>query len=221
MPRTCTICTHPERPAIEQALVTNESYRNIAEHFVVSVGALTRHKAEHLPAALVQATKAQQDEDAIDVMIELRRLFRRVNLLLDACDAWLRDPDDPTRYTLEPRADELSVIYLEPDAEGKPVRKKAPLSVLLGQMKGKSVIRWEAKHADPRELILKTAAQLQGQQEFLAKLIGQLQQEGTVNILIAPQWVEVRTALLRALGDFPDARAAAALVLQQVGHADV
>ncbi len=219
MPRACTICTHPDRLAVEQALVANESYRNIAERFGTSATALTRHKAEHLPGALVQATKAQQESDAIDVMTELRRCFTRINKLFDACDAWLTDPDDPTRYTLEPRANEVQVIYTEPGPTGKPVHRKAQLATLLERLEGKTVLYSEIKRADPRELVLRTAAQLESQQEFLAKLIGQLQQEGTINILVAPEFVRIQTVLLHALGPYPEARVAVAAALVEVERA--
>ena len=44
-------------------------------------------------------------------MAELRRCFERVNLLFDACDRWLRDADDPSRYDIGPRAAEVLVTY--------------------------------------------------------------------------------------------------------------
>jgi hypothetical protein len=219
MPRVCTICTHPERTAIEQALVANEPFRNIAERFGTSATALTRHKVDHLPGVLVQATKAQETADALDVMTELRRCFDRINLLFDACDRWLRDPDNPDEYTLEPRANEVKVIYTEPGPLGKPVQKKARLSLLLDRLQGKTVLYSEIKHADPRELVLKTAAQLESQQELLAKLIGQLQQEGTTNITISAEWLEVRTVLVKALQPYPEARTAVAAALSEVEHA--
>jgi uncharacterized protein YerC len=43
MPRTCTICIHPARAAIDKALVDGQPYRYIAQHFGTSVAALQRH----------------------------------------------------------------------------------------------------------------------------------------------------------------------------------
>lgn len=220
MPRACTICTHPERSAIEQALVGDISLRDIARQWSVSKDALARHKVDHIVEVLMQATKAQQESDAIDVMDELRRCFDRINLLFDACDRWLRDPDDPKRYTLEPRANEVKVIYTEDGPNGKPVQKKTRLSTLLDRLQGKTVLYSEIKHADPRELVLKTAAQLESQQELLAKLIGQLQQEGTTNITISAEWLEVRAVLVQALQPYPEARIAVVAALSEVEHVD-
>lgn len=220
MSRVCTICSHPEKSAIDAQLVDPDvSFRNIAERFSVSIGSLSRHKADHLPGTLVHAMKVQQEDEAIDTMAELRRCFRRITKLFDACDAWLTDPDDPTRYTLEPRADEVDVIYIEQGDDGKPVRHKARLSTLLTQLDGKTVSRWETKHADPRELVLKTAAQLQGHLELLGELMGELNRNPTVNLVLAPEWIAVRTRLMHALGDFPEARAAVAQALIEVDHA--
>jgi len=44
MPRPCSICRHPERQAIDQALAAKEPYRNIAERFETSPAALHRHQ---------------------------------------------------------------------------------------------------------------------------------------------------------------------------------
>lgn len=46
--------------------------------------------------------------------------------------------------------------------------------------------------------------------ELLAKLMGELDDRPTVNLLIAPEWLAVRGALLAALLPYPDARAAVA-----------
>lgn len=136
MPRVCTVCSHPQRPEIDRALVAGElSFRNIAERFGTSPTALTRHKKEHVPASLAKAQEAKQEADAMDVMAELQRCFVRMNLLFDACDRWLRDADDPTRYDIGPRATELDVTYDEVtvDRNGNPrsVRRKRKLAELL------------------------------------------------------------------------------------------
>ena len=145
-------------------------------------------------------------------MTELGRCFQRVNLLFDACHEWLLDPDDATRYALGPRADDVQVVYWDQDSAGQPVKRKALLSALLARLADASVRveRWETKYADPRELALKVAAQLKGQTELLAKLMGDLQQEGTVNIAVHPEWVKVRATLIEALAPFPEARVAVA-----------
>ena len=42
--------------------------------------------------------------------------------------------------------------------------------------------------------------------ELLARLQGELQQEGTLNVILAPQWVEIRSVILSTLEPFPEAR---------------
>ena len=44
MPRTCTVCTHLKREAIDQALVSGEPFRHIAAQTGTSTGALQRHE---------------------------------------------------------------------------------------------------------------------------------------------------------------------------------
>jgi hypothetical protein len=57
MPRTCTICAHPQREAIEEALLAKKPYRHIASQFDTSTAALQRHKP-HLRGDLVKVYDA-------------------------------------------------------------------------------------------------------------------------------------------------------------------
>lgn len=58
MPRTCTICNHDERQAIESSLLEGHPYRSIARRFSISAPALYRHKLEHIAESLQRAREA-------------------------------------------------------------------------------------------------------------------------------------------------------------------
>lgn len=88
--RKCSVCNHPDRSEIDKALVTRSmSYRNIAERFGVSVGALSRHKANHLPR-LVEAARASEVAQAVTsgvaLMDELDSLLNRALAILEAAE---------------------------------------------------------------------------------------------------------------------------------------
>ena len=55
---------------------------------------------------------------------------------------------------------------------------------------------------------------------LLGELLGELNRSPQVNILVAPQWIEVRALLMAALADYPEARASVAAVLLQVDRGD-
>ncbi len=226
MPRTCTVCSHPEREAIDRAVVAGESsFRNIAERFSVSVAALHRHKDSHISEALAKEQAVREQAIALDVMGELERCFERVNLLFDACDRWLRDPADPGRYDIGPRAEELMVTYAEHREGAQPVRRKASLADLLerieadeGNIPRRTVTMVETKHADPRDLVLKAAGRLQPQIELLAKLLGELDDRPQVNVLVSPEWLELRTTIITALDPHPQARESVLRALGSAGN---
>jgi len=60
---TCTICRHPQRPAIEQA-ISLQSLRNIAKRFGVNYVAVQRHKQAHLQPRLLRAAERREDLNA-------------------------------------------------------------------------------------------------------------------------------------------------------------
>jgi hypothetical protein len=55
MPRTCTICNHPERDQIEEAILANEPLRRIVARYGTSTGSLQRHKSGCVPNTLATA----------------------------------------------------------------------------------------------------------------------------------------------------------------------
>lgn len=63
MPRTCTVCSHPNRVEIEQALLGKVPLRDVARQCRVSKDALSRHTPHISPAAVqkhadVEASRA-------------------------------------------------------------------------------------------------------------------------------------------------------------------
>lgn len=125
----------------------------------------------------------------IDVMGQLSHNLGRVNLLFDACDEWLRSAEDPSRYEVGPRSEEIQVTYrvlveAGEDRNGNPKfreeKRRAPLSTLLALVKdpkGDPVVGVEyseTKHADPRELVLKTCQEARATATTFAELIQKL-----------------------------------------------
>ncbi len=74
MTRTCTICSHASLHAINTALVSGGTLRDIAGRYGLSKSAVERHAAEHLPAALVAAVGAEETRQALDVLQQLKTI---------------------------------------------------------------------------------------------------------------------------------------------------
>jgi hypothetical protein len=92
MPRRCTICDHDEYHAINVALVQRDAYRNIAERYGVSVGALSRHTKDHLPELLVKAKNAAE-------VAEADSLLDRIEALQSRTEAFLSRVEDTENYS--------------------------------------------------------------------------------------------------------------------------
>jgi hypothetical protein len=89
MTRVCTVCRHPQRAAIDKALVDGLAVRVIAERY----GALThtsvlRHKETCLPATVVKAKEAENIDHAIDIARQLTAINRAaLSILAEARQA--------------------------------------------------------------------------------------------------------------------------------------
>jgi hypothetical protein len=147
MPRSCTICTHPNRAEIEDAIVIrSQAKRRIAAQFGVTEQALRRHLREHLPELLKKAREAEEASRADELLRHLRALHSKT------------------------------------------------LSILLS-----------AEGSGELRTALSAIREARGNLELLAKLSGELQQEGTVNLHLSPEYLEVRTAILVAVEPYPEA----------------
>ena len=88
MPRICTICSHKGREAIDKALVDGHMpFRHIAARFDTSTGALQRHKADHMPMALVNAQGAQEVARGDTLLDQLRLLQDKALSILGKAEA--------------------------------------------------------------------------------------------------------------------------------------
>jgi len=221
--RTCTVCAHPERAVIDRALVADrDPYRDLAGRYGLTRSAIMRHKADHLLADIVAAWQDERRQHGLDLADELRGWMDHLNKLFAACDRWLTDPDDPTRYDLSPRAHEVMVHYEERQEErGRTtiLRRKARLADLLDQVgtDTRTVVLVEHKSADPRKLILDTSKTLESHLRLLGEIVGKLQTPGTTTFLVSPEWTALRTRMLAALAAYPEARYALAEAIEKVG----
>lgn len=96
---------------------------------------------------------------------------------------------------------------------------------LLGQMLELQVktlrVLGTLEQSGDHKLWLAGLREARGNIELLAKLTHQLSDRPVVNVLIAPEWLVVRAALLNALTPYPEARAAVSdrLLALEAGHA--
>jgi hypothetical protein len=87
LPRTCTVCRHPERAIIDGALVAAEPFRVVANRTGLSDTALFRHKTNHIPASLTSAGRAVEISRADDLLAQVHHLRERALALLDTAEA--------------------------------------------------------------------------------------------------------------------------------------
>jgi hypothetical protein len=147
--RRCTVCTHPDRPAIDQALVNRRPFRDIARHFGVGKDAAVRHFDEHVAASLTKAHEAAEVAQADDLLTQVVTLRDRALGILD-----------------------------------------------------------RAEDAGDLRTALRGVAEARACVELLAELSRQLDRRPTLNLLVAPEWLVVRSTLLEALRPYPQAREA-------------
>ena len=86
MPRRCSICHHQGLEGINRALVEGIAFPVLVAKYRVSKDALSRHKANHLPATLVKAQEAQAVARADDLLDEVRSLQARALTILDRAE---------------------------------------------------------------------------------------------------------------------------------------
>jgi hypothetical protein len=81
---TCTVCRHPDRKAIEEALFRQVPVRELAKRYAgLSPYALNRHGRMHLMQMLAKAKEAEEVANADAILTRLQRLETRMWNFLD------------------------------------------------------------------------------------------------------------------------------------------
>ena len=84
MPRTCSICSHEHRDAMEDAFIAGQAKRRIASQYGVTERAVRYHMREHLPALLALARDAERAARADSLLDRLEALQSQTLAILDA-----------------------------------------------------------------------------------------------------------------------------------------
>ena len=86
MAMVCKICSHPERAAIDRAIVEQRSLRDIASQYGISRSSVDRHKS-HIPKALANAKKAETVAESNSLLSRVENWISRCERLFDRAEA--------------------------------------------------------------------------------------------------------------------------------------
>lgn len=182
MPRTCGPCGDTRRKELDRRLLekefSGESYRRISADFGYSETALRRHLAEHLVVSL-RSVQLAKEEAKKEALAKIK-------------------------------ANELEVIKAEvkEDVSGRLVVSESCLDQVKElRLKAKELLD-RAETADDLRASGVFLRELREQLRLWAELEGRLATQPQVNILVNPQWVELRTVIIKALEPYQDAREA-------------
>ena len=198
---------HPQKKKIISALVRGKgSLREIALQYGVTHGSLHRFLKDRLAPQIAKRRAAEQVRDGETAVNQINKVMVRVQKMYDACDEYLQDPEDPDKYYLGPRGDEIMVDYYMYDQEGKNItRFKDTLQNIINQLRGTNVTETRYKYADPRRLLLETAKVLNTQLELLARISGELKNIN-VSIIGTAVWIQIQQIILDATKEHPEIR---------------
>jgi len=123
-------------------------------------------------AARTQRAAVKADKRVINVYAEFEKNLEFVGKLRDAATKWLVDPEDAEVFTVDPRADEIDVVYIDNSGE-KPVEKRASLAELLERVEGRCYNPTPfVKTVDLRDYALKVVDRLDTTVDKFAKIEG-------------------------------------------------
>lgn len=216
MPRRWSIDEHPKKKQIIKAICEGkESLRSIAAQYELSLSAARRYIEERISEKVATAKTEQDKADGKAVLEQLDAIMSRMRKLYDACDEWLQDPNNPDRYFLGPRANEVDIVYQEQDGD-KLRTSRASLETILGRMRDTSMFPVEVKYryADPRKLIIDNAQALTKQLELLAKIEGAVK-DTVINVTINEKYLALKAIIIQATKGHPDVQARIAELIEK------
>ena len=183
MSRPCSICSHSERLEIDRLLLRGESYRKIAERFGLSMGSISRHREAHIGTDL---------RDVREVMIQARE-------------------EALAEIKGEAKARDMEEVKAEVVAEAKEgLATRLELCKdhfdQLRVLRERAAIALEkAEGSENHKIALQAIRELRELVRLWGELEGKLQSQPQINILVNPEWLQLRTIIVTALRPHPEA----------------
>jgi hypothetical protein len=182
MPRPCGPCSDPHHNELDRRLlqkeISGESFRQIAADFGYSETALRRHLSGHLNLDLSEVHQAMAQAKEEALAEVHQRELEGIR----------NDAQEGMAARLQNAANYLDQL--------KELRSRA--ASLLDRADGSEDLKACGVFLrELRELI-----------RLMGELEGRLASQPQINILINPQWIELRTLIIKALEPYPAAREA-------------
>jgi len=182
MARPCTICTHPKRAEIDKLLLQDTSYRDIAGRFGLSKTAISRHKESHIGTDL---------KDVREVMVAAREealaqiKTEELETLEDVKAEIITEARESISARLEACHDYFGQLRI--------LRERAAMALET------------AEAAEDIKTALQAIRELKDMVRLWAELDGRISSQPQINLVLNPEWQEMRVTIITALRGYPEA----------------
>lgn len=184
--RKCSICTHQKVKKINSLINDGKSFRRISSQIFGhqnSYRSISRHTENCLRLNIAAMVREGRIKNAVEHYEEIREQLAFSKELQQAVREWLTDPETG-QLTLVPRADEVTILYLDYadlTPQGEPKKKKASLQSIIDNIQSvnanfstqSSII----KTTDMRDYALKTIDAVDKVLDKFARVDGHYQKE--------------------------------------------
>lgn len=156
-------------PEIVRDLSSGEKKSAVARKYGLPYSSVVSFAKRDLASTAYQL-KLQNEDGAKNAIIEAMASMKK---MVDAQVEWMSDPSDPSKFSTEPRADELSVIYEASDEDGNTTRQKASLQELLDRTVGRAnTLKVKFTGSDSRLVFLKAMDTYRAMIDTMARTAG-------------------------------------------------
>ncbi len=156
----CKICRSNNVAQINRRIHRKDSIASIAKIWGFSRATVKKHKEVCLLPDISEKQEIIKTLTSSDRVQAYDDRFHKTEKMIDALDLWMRDPDNPDKYSIDDRANEIDVVYQEYDKENmrmRPGKQKATLQDLICKVEagGEMYVReLTSRRTDPRKLLL-------------------------------------------------------------------
>lgn len=217
-----TIDQHPNKALIIRDIASGMySDEKIAEKYGLrNYKAVERYRKQVLPE--IMRLSAYRDTD--NLLAAITQNIARVDKMLEGLEKWAVDPEDQNVYAMDPRADEISVIYTVSSITGNGkilrTRVKRNLQDVIDECFSEDErigMRLVSRKADQRMVLLKAMEVMGRNLQLLIDARDSLVQKDADESYRAG-FEELMQLIQKALAPYPEAMAALSEALMRYGN---